>query len=126
MPAAAKALRMKSYSSMAGMNSRPSVRISDRLFVPVSIALHVLVARHDKNPSVHPDHLDLVAIETRQHRAGDHLLDRPKRRLPTPEIEHAIKRPEQRVQLMRAEDHGDAKLHLQRFHQFHHAALMPQ
>ncbi len=48
---------------------------------------------------------------------------RAQRRLAAAEVQHPVQRAQQRVQLVRAEQHGDAELALQPAHQPHHLAL---
>ena len=90
----------------------------------VRVALDVVVAGHDEDAALHPDDVDLGPVEARQHRAGDHLVDRAERGLAAAEIEHAVERAEQRIQLVGAEQDGDPEFRLQRFRQRDHAALV--
>src|SRR5579884_3303351 len=97
--AAAKALRMKSYSNMARMRPSRSRPVGRGGLVPVFVALDVTTARHDEDPALEAHDLDLGSVQPRQDRAGDDLLDRAERGLAAPEIEHPVERAEQRVQL---------------------------
>ena len=63
-------------------------------------------------------------VQPGQHRPGDHLLDGAERGLPTGQIEHAVERTQQRIQLVRAEQHRDPEFQLQRLGQLDHGALM--
>ena len=67
---------------------------------------------------------DRRAVERRQHRLGDHLVDGADRRLAAAEIEHLVDGAQQRVDLVRAEQHGDAELARDVAHQLDDAALM--
>ena len=88
------------------------------------VVLHVVAAGHHEDPAIHLHHVDRRAIQPRQHRAGDHFLYRAERRVAATEIQHAIERSQQRIDLMRAEQHGDAELLLQRARQFDHRTLV--
>src|SRR5580698_1203662 len=81
------------------------------------VMLDVVLTRHYEDARAEADHLDGRLIERGEHRRGDDLVDRPECGVPAREIEHAIDRTEQRVELMRAEQHGDTKLPLQGFRQ---------
>ena len=96
------------------------MRVRRTVFVPVFVLFHVVPAGHDENAAFQADDLDRGAIQARQHRAGDHLVDGAERRMPIAEIQHAVERAQQRVQLMRAEQHGDPEFGLQRLRQLHH------
>src|ERR1700693_5344946 len=113
MVAAAKAFCMKSYSSTELLDSLQFVGVRRPVAVAMLVALHVLVTRHDEDTALHAHHVDLGSVETRQHRARDHFVDGAERRLAASEIEHAIERAEQRVELMGAEQDRDPELHLQ-------------
>ena len=54
------------------------------LLVPMRVALDVDAARHDEDAVLDAHHLDLGAVEPRQHRAGDDLVDRPSTAAPPP------------------------------------------
>src|ERR1700730_17525035 len=97
MVAAAKAFCMKSYSSTALLDPLQFVGVRHAVPVAMHVALHIMVAGHDEDPTLHADHLDIGSVEARQHGAGDHFVDGTERRLAASEIEHAIERAEQRI-----------------------------
>src|SRR5581483_3783806 len=111
MPAAAKAFTMKSYSSISSI-------------VPVLAFLDIMLARHHEDAAAEPHHLDLRAVEPRQNRAGDDLLDGAERRLPVAEIQHAVEGPEQRVELVRREEDRHAVVALQTLGELDDGRLM--
>ena len=90
----------------------------------VLVALDLVAARHHEHAAVDAHHLDLGAVQARQRRAGNDLVHRAERRVPVAEVQHPVERAEQRIQLVRAEQHGDPQLPLQLAHQLHHALLM--
>src|SRR6202021_1980199 len=93
MPEATKAVRMKSYSSMAvGM-----------VIVAMRVPLDVDVAGHHEIAILDAHHFDRRAIEARQHRPVNDVVDRPDHRLAPAEIEHAVDRVDQRIELVGAE-----------------------
>src|SRR5664279_1129519 len=100
MPAAAKALFMNSYWNMLVMMLMPMAVIVVVLMVG---NLYVEPARHDKNVAFGAHHLNVGVIEPREHRRSDHFLDGAEYRLAVAEIEHAVDRAEQLVELVRAE-----------------------
>src|SRR5580704_3564485 len=124
MVAAAKAFCMKSYSSTELLRSLHFVGMGVAVTVAMLVALHVLVTRHHEDTALYAHHVDLGSVQARQHRAGDHLIHGAERRLPASEIEHAIERTEQWVELMGTEQDRDPELHLQRFHQGDHGMLV--
>ena len=65
--------------------------------------------QHEDMPAgVH--HVDVGAVEPRQHRRGDDLVDGAKHGLAVAEIEHAVERADELVELVRAEQNRDAAL----------------
>src|SRR5215469_3619853 len=110
MPAAANAFRIKSYSSMIVRQNEERGGVS---VVAVRFVLYIVSTRHHKDPSVDMDDIDLGAIEPREHRGRNHLIDRPQRRLAATEIEHPINSAEKRVQFVRGEQNCHPKLVLQ-------------
>src|SRR5579862_5122157 len=72
--------------------------------------LDVVAARHYEDVAVGPQHVDFGAVKLREHRRGDDFIDRAERRLAVAEIEHAVKRAEQLVELVGAEQHRDLAL----------------
>src|ERR1700722_5498596 len=99
-PEATKAVRMKSYSSMA----------VDVVIVAMRVALDVDVAGHDVIAISDAHDLNRRPIEARQDRPSDHLVYRPDHRLASAEIEHAVDHIDQRIELMRAEQNGDLQI----------------
>src|ERR1700727_301234 len=91
-PEATKAVRMKSYSSMA-------VGV---VIVAMRVALDVDVARHHVKAIPDAHDFDLSAVEARQHRSGDDLVDRPDHGFAPAEIEDAVNRIDERIELMGA------------------------
>jgi hypothetical protein len=94
------------------------------MLVPMAVMFHLMAAGHHEDPAVQSDHVDFGSIQARQDGAGDNLVDRAKRRLAATQIEHAVERSEQRVQLVGGEQHGDSKFGLQGLHQRDHLMLV--
>jgi hypothetical protein len=94
------------------------------MLVPVVVPFDVLPRGHHEDPAIEMHHFDRRAIEPRQHRTGNDLVDRAQRRLAAAEIEHAIDRAQQRVQFMGTEQDGDAQFDLKRFDQVDNLALV--
>ncbi len=90
----------------------------------MGLGLDLAVGGDDDDAVLDPQHLDGRAVEPRQHRAGHHLLDGAERRAAAPEIEHAVHRAEQRIELVGGEEHGDAERLLDALHQRHHRLLI--
>src|SRR6476660_9738332 len=80
------------------------------MVVHVINAFDVASARHHENMAAGAHDLNVRAVEPRKNRCLHNLIDRPEHGLPVTEIEHAIKRSQQLVQLMRAEQHRDLAL----------------
>src|SRR5215469_9817530 len=99
---------MKSNSNMLVFFFPRSMRVP----VAVCIVLDLVPTRHHEDTVLEPQHLHLRAVETRQHRCGDHLIDRAERRMASAEIEHPIERSQQRIELVRTEQHRDSELPL--------------
>ena len=51
------------------------------IIVPMRVALHVVTAGHHEDPALQAHHIDVRAIEPRENRPGDHLVDGAERRL---------------------------------------------
>src|SRR5271170_7004060 len=122
VPEAAKAVRMKSYSSMG-------VVVIVRMAVPVVIvamrvALDVDVAGHDKIAVLDVDDLDVRPIEAREHRSGDDVLDGADHRRTPAEIEHPVDGVDQRIELVGAEQDRDLEVVADASGDFDHALLM--
>ena len=98
---------MKSYSNMraagiVGMGVGVIVAL-----VPMRVALDLDVARHDEEAVLDAHHLDLRAVEPRQHRPGDDFVDRADHRRAGAQIEHPVDRVDQRIELVGAEEDRD-------------------
>src|SRR5271165_199921 len=98
MPAAAKALFMKSYWNMSVL-----VAVIVTMLVHVLDAFDVAAARHHEDVAVGAHHADVGAEQARQHRGGDDFLHGAEHRLAAAEIKHAVERAEQLVEFVRAE-----------------------
>ena len=72
----------------------------------------------------HAHDLDLGAIEPRQHRPGDDLVDRAEHRRAGAEIEHAVDRVDERVELVGAEQDRDLEFVAQPARDLDDARLM--
>ena len=70
------------------------------VFVPVIFPLHVVLSRHDENAGADTNHLDRRSIQARQDWAGDDLIDGAERRMAVAQIEHAVERAKQRIELV--------------------------
>ena len=77
------------------------------VLVTVRVALDVDVAGHDEEAVLDAHHLDLRAVEARKHRSGDDFVDGADHRRAGAEIEHAVDRVDQRIELVGAEDDRD-------------------
>ncbi len=87
------------------------------MFVPMRVGLDIVAAGHHENAALDADDIDGRAIELGEDRRRDHLFDRAERRLAIAEIEHLVDGIQQRVQFMRAEQHGNREFALQVFHE---------
>jgi hypothetical protein len=74
-----------------------------RVFMAMIFPFHVVLSRHDENAAANTDHLDGRSVEARQDRTGDDFVDGAECRVPVAEVENAIERSKQRVELVRAE-----------------------
>src|SRR5882762_6722490 len=101
IPAATNALVMKSYSSMA---------MSAVVVMQVGDALEVASTRYDEEVAVGANDIYIRTIEAREDGSGDNLFHSSDNRQTAAEIKHAIKNPEQLVELMGAKHHRDASL----------------
>jgi hypothetical protein len=86
--------------------------------------LDVDSARENEDAAIGTHHLDGYSIEPRQNGPGNHLLYRAQGSVPLAEIQHPVETPEQRIELVRAEQHRQAQFLLQPAHQLHNASLM--
>src|SRR5215813_6796178 len=80
------------------------------MVVHVIHAFDIASARHHEDMPVGAHDLNVSAVELRKNRRFDDLVDRSEHGLPVAEIEYAIERSEQLVQLMRAEQNRDLAL----------------
>src|SRR5262252_4055956 len=95
------------------------------MLVLVRVVLEIVPARrHHEDAAVQTDHLDVGSVESAQHRAGDHLVDPAERRMGAAEIEHAVERAQQRIDLVRAEQHRQAQRAADISHHVDHRLLM--
>jgi hypothetical protein len=69
----------------------------------VHVQPDIMIAGHDEDAALYAYDIDIESVKTREHRAGDHLIDGPERRLAAPEKEHAVEPAQERVELMGAE-----------------------
>src|SRR5580704_7876212 len=91
MVAASKAFTMNSYSNI----------------VPMLVALDLIGAGHHEHSTLQEHHVDVGPVKPRQDRGRDHFLDRADRGLPVTQIEDAIDRTDERIDLVGAEKHGE-------------------
>ena len=94
------------------------------VLVKMGLPVDFIAAGEDEDAPFDTDHVDGCAIEPRQHGRGDDLPDGSDRRMAVAEIEDPVENPEERVQLMRTEQHGDAEFGLNTLHQFDGVVLM--
>ncbi len=80
------------------------------VIVAMRVALDVDVAGHHEIAILDAHDLDRRAVETRQHRSGDDVVDRPDHRLAPAEIEHAVDRIDQRIELVGAEQNRNLQI----------------
>src|SRR5215467_13418390 len=86
------------------------------MVVHVINAFHVAPARHHEDMAVGAHDLYVGAVELRKNRRLHNFVDRPEHRLPVAEVEYAVKRSQQLVKLMRAEQDRDLALAAYRAH----------
>src|SRR5579871_6004724 len=77
-----------------------AMRMIAVILMAMRAVLEVVTLGHDEDPAAHADDLDRRAVETREDRAGDDLVDGAERRPSAAEIEHAIDRAQERVELV--------------------------
>ena len=70
-------------------------------------SLDIQPPRHHKNMPVGAEYLTIGAEKLRQYWSCDHFFDRAEHGMAVAEIEHAVERPEQLIELVRTEQHGD-------------------
>src|SRR4051812_3996435 len=102
---------MKSYSSMV-------------VVVPVRLGVDLAVRGDDEDPLLDADDVDRPAVKAREHVAAHDFLNRAERGAAAAEIEDAVHRAEERVQLVRGEEDGDAERLLHAPHQLDDGALV--
>src|SRR6185437_1849015 len=111
MPAAAKALFMNSYWNMSMKVMIVAVMVVNMaMVVRMFDAFHVVAPRHHENMSLGTHHADIGSEKSRQYRRCDDFVDGAEHRLAVAEIEHAVERAEQLVELVRAEQDSDLAL----------------
>src|SRR6185369_17379786 len=101
---------------IVAMTVTMTVTMTMIMVVHVINAFDVASARHHENMAVGAHDLNVRAVEPRKNRRLHNLIDRPEHGLPVAEIEHAIERSQQLVQLMRAEQDRDLPLATHRAH----------
>lgn len=84
------------------------------------------IARHHEDAAIHAHHVDRRAVQARKDGLRNDLVDGAERRASAAEIQHAVERIQQRIELVRREQHGDIQLALHAPHEFDHARLMPR
>ena len=84
----------------------------------------VEVVGHDEYPTVRPQNGDGRAVERRQNFGIDHRLDAADRGFAAAEIEHLVDHVQQRVDLVRAEQHRNPEVRADPMHQFDDGALV--
>src|SRR5690242_21009504 len=92
--------------------------------VTMRVMLHLVSPQHYEDAVPQAQNLDLRAVQSREHRSRDHLIDRAERCLAASKVEHPIERAEQRIELVGAEQYRDSELLLQRLDQRNDVALM--
>src|SRR5271155_5309212 len=106
-PEATKAVRMKSYSNMlVAATVRMGVPVLVA-FVAMRLALDLDAARHHEVAVPDAHHLDLRAIEPREHGPGDDFIDRADHRRARAEIKHPVDGVDQGIEFVRAEQDRD-------------------
>src|SRR4051794_35667067 len=80
------------------------------VLVEMGAGFDLMRARKDEDVPAGADYLDRSAVEAREHRRRDHLVNRAERRLAAAEIKHPVDRTEQLVQFVSTEK--DCDLHL--------------
>src|SRR6266508_6499992 len=83
----------------------------------MGIGLDQAVSREHQQSAFDIQYVDRRSVEAREHVAGDDLLDSAESGAALTEIEDAIHRAKERVELVRREQHGDAVGLLDPFHQ---------
>src|SRR5215813_15119545 len=86
------------------------------MVVHVIHAFDIASARHHEDMAVGTHDLYVRAVELRKNRRLHNLVDRPEHGLPVAEVEHAVKRSQQLVKLMRAEQDRDLAFAAYRAH----------
>src|SRR5215470_2897663 len=101
------------------------VAVTTIMVVHVINAFHIAPARHHEDMAVGAHDLYIRAVEPRKNRRLHNLVDRPKHGLPVAEVEHAVKRSEQLVKLMRAEQDRNLAFVAYRAHHIDRDFLIP-
>src|SRR6516225_2805590 len=89
-------------------------------------AFYIAPARHHEDMAVGAHDLYVRAEEPRKNRRLHNLVDRPEHSLPVAEVEHAVKRSQQLVKLMRAEQDRDLAFAAYRAHHIDRDFLIPR
>src|SRR5579885_2657949 len=98
MPAAAKALRMNSYSNI-GTVPVVGVIVLMAMLVQMIGALHVAAARQYENVTGGMHHVDIDTVKLRQNRRGHDLVHGAEHSAAVAEIKHAVQRTDELVEL---------------------------
>ena len=80
-------------------------------------ALDIAAARQHEDMPVGMHHVDIRAVKLRQHRRRDHLRHGAERGMAIAEVEHAVERADQLIELVSAEQHRDVALAGEAAHQ---------
>src|SRR3984957_6419276 len=94
------------------------------VLMTMRIALHVHVAGHDEDATADAQDFDFRAIEARQCRAGNDLVDRAEHGLAGAEVQDPVDRAQKRIDLMRAEEYRDSQFYRQPLARLYPALLM--
>jgi hypothetical protein len=102
----------------ASTAASPEATKAVRVVLDVDVASHHVIAIPDAHD------FDLRAIETRKHRPGDDLVDRPNDGFAAAKIEDAAYRIDERIELMSAEQDRDFEAPANASGDVDHALLM--
>src|SRR4051812_48858631 len=103
--------KSKSWLTSRAMSqvSCGSADAATSVLVPVVVVRRCLGLTDDDESAVgRGEHLDARAVEPAQRRTGDHLRGGADGRAPLPEVDHAVHVAEDRVDVVRDQQHGHA------------------
>src|SRR5487761_312525 len=83
-------------------------------------AVGLVAARHHEHPAFDVDHLDVTAIECTERLRADHLVRRSRRGPAAGEVDDAVHDRQERVDVVRRQQDGDALIGRDRRQQVHH------